>query len=73
MDDLKTMAALVDLRAETISRLFKAQIGISLTTFRNRCRVDRFLEIYGHGHRHTILEAALEAGFGSYAQFYRIF
>lgn len=72
-DDLQTVAALVDLTPETVSRLFKSQTGISLTAFRNRCRVDRFLEIYGHGHAFTMLESALRAGFGSYAQFYRVF
>ena len=29
--------------------------------------------LYGGGRRTTALAAALEAGFGSYAQFYRVF
>jgi AraC-like DNA-binding protein len=32
-----------------------------------------FLRLYGTGRRTTALAAALEAGFGSYAQFYRVF
>ncbi len=72
-DDLHAIAALVDRSPETVSRLFKKQTGITLTEFRNRCRINRFLELYGHGHTKTMLEAALEAGFGSYAQFYRVF
>ncbi|MEM8533997.1 MAG: helix-turn-helix transcriptional regulator [Chloroflexota bacterium] len=72
-NDLETVAALVGLAPETVSRLFKRQMGISLTAFRNRCRVDRFLDLYGHGHTLTMLEAATMAGFGSYAQFYRVF
>ncbi|NOK58439.1 MAG: helix-turn-helix domain-containing protein [Chloroflexi bacterium AL-W] len=72
-DDLETIAALVGLTPETVSRLFKSQMGISLTAFRNRCRVDRFLDLYDHGHALTMLEAATMAGFGSYAQFYRVF
>jgi AraC-like DNA-binding protein len=35
--------------------------------------LERFLEIYGRGRRVGALEAALEAGFGSYSQFYRVF
>jgi AraC-like DNA-binding protein len=35
--------------------------------------VERFLDIYGTGQRRTMLDAALEAGFGSYPQFHRVF
>ena len=56
-----------------LSRLFKAQTGFALTDFRNRVRMDRFLEIYGTGRRVSMLEASLGAGFGSYPQFHRVF
>ncbi len=56
-----------------LSRLFKQQAGISLTAFRQRKGVERFLRLYGRGARYTLLQAALEAGFGSYAQFHRVF
>ena len=52
---------------------FKQQTGIALVDFRNRQRVERFLGIYGTGQRLTMLQAAFEAGFGSYAQFHRVF
>lgn len=55
-----------------LSRLFAEQVGTSITDFRNRQRIDRFAEIYGDGSRLTMTAAALEAGFGSYAQFYRV-
>ncbi len=71
--DLKLLAHAVSLSPNSLSRLFKRQMGISLTTFRNRCRVELFLELYGAGQTRTMLDAALEAGFGSYAQFYRVF
>jgi AraC-like DNA-binding protein len=61
------------LSATRLSRLFKEQTGFALVDFRNRRRVERFLEIYGTGHRRTMLDAALEAGFGSYPQFHRVF
>ncbi len=55
-----------------LSRLFAEQVGSSITDFRNRLRIERFIEIYGGGERHTMTSASLEAGFGSYAQFYRV-
>jgi len=56
-----------------LSRLFKAQTGVSITRFRNQQRLERFFALYGRGRRTTALDAALQAGFGSYAQFYRVF
>jgi AraC-like DNA-binding protein len=44
-----------------------------ISWFRNQQRLQRFLRLYGTGRRTTALAAALEAGFGSYAQFYRVF
>ncbi len=71
-DDLPFLAHEVGLNATSLSRLFKRQMGISLTAFRNRCRVEQFLDLYGDGQVRTMLDASLEAGFGSYAQFYRV-
>jgi len=56
-----------------LSRLFKQQTGIALVDFRNRQRIERFLQLYGAGQRMTLLDAALDAGFGSYPQFHRVF
>ena len=73
VESLHTLAKEVGLSAETVSRLFKKQTGISFSRYRNRCRLDRFLHLYGDGYALTMLDAAREAGFGSYAQFYRVF
>lgn len=70
MDELARRSGLSTHR---LSRLFKQQTGIALVDFRNRQRVERFLGIYGTGQRLTMLQAAFEAGFGSYAQFHRVF
>jgi AraC-like DNA-binding protein len=70
LDDLAHRAGL---SATRLSRLFKEQTGVALVDFRNRQRVERFLDIYGTGQRRTMLDAALEAGFGSYPQFHRVF
>jgi len=70
LDDLARRAGL---SATRLSRLFKQQTGVALVDFRNRQRVERFLELYGTGQRLTMLDAALAAGFGSYPQFHRVF
>lgn len=70
---LSELAHHAGLSASRLSRLFKEQTGLAMVDFRNRQRVARFLEIYGTGQRHTMLDAALEAGFGSYPQFHRVF
>jgi AraC-like DNA-binding protein len=70
---LDRLARAAGLSASRLSRLFKRQMGMPLTRFRNRQRLERFLRIYGDGSRYSLMGAALEAGFGSYAQFHRLF
>jgi AraC-like DNA-binding protein len=70
--DLDELARIVGLSPSHLSRVFKGQTGVSITRFRNQRRLERFRVLYGHGRRTTALAAALEAGFGSYAQFYRV-
>jgi len=55
-----------------LARSFKAEMGVSLVEYRNRLRIERFFTALERG-RGSLLEAALEAGFGSYAQFYRVY
>jgi AraC-like DNA-binding protein len=71
--DLATLARAARLSSSHLSRIFKEQTGMSISRFRNQQRLQRFLRLYGRGRRTTALAAALEAGFGSYAQFYRVF
>ncbi len=71
--DLATLARAAGLSSSHLSRIFKEQTGVSISRFRNQQRLQRFLRLYGRGRRTTALAAALEAGFGSYAQFYRVF
>ncbi len=70
---LNELAHHAGLSPARLSRLFKEQTGIALVDFRNRQRIEKFLALYGAGQRMTMLEAALEAGFGSYPQFHRVF
>jgi AraC-like DNA-binding protein len=54
-----------------LARAFKIEMGMSIVEHRNRLRLQRFFRLVEAGH--GLLPAALEAGFGSYAQFHRVF
>jgi AraC-like DNA-binding protein len=71
--DLTDLARMVGLSPAHLSRLFTAQMGLSISRFRNQQRLDRFMRLYGHGRATTALAAAHDAGFGRYAQFHRVF
>jgi AraC-like DNA-binding protein len=71
--DLATLARAAHLSSSHLSRIFKEQTGVPISRFRNQQRLQRFLRLYGRGRRTTALAAALEAGFGSYSQFHRVF
>ena len=70
---LAKLARQSGLSASRLSRLFKAQTGVSLVSYRQRIYLQRFLKIYGQGRRRNMLQAATESGFGSYPQFHRVF
>jgi AraC-like DNA-binding protein len=57
---------------DAIGHAFKRELGVGLVAYRNRLRLRRFLELASTG-RLTLLAACLEAGFGSYPQFHRVF
>jgi len=44
---------------------------MSMTEFRNRCRLRRFFALYEP--EASLMTTALDAGFGSYPQFHRVF
>ena len=56
-----------------LSRMFRKQIGIPLSRYRNSVRLAQFWEHYKGPVQLTISEAIYAAGFGSYAQFYKVF
>jgi AraC-like DNA-binding protein len=56
-----------------LSRKFHEQIGVPLNRYRNSLRLSRFFQHYREDERKTITEAVYAAGFGSYAQFYKVF
>ena len=68
----KQIAARLDISLSRLARVFKAELGMSLVAYRNRLRMERFSALVDQGHT-NLLGAALAAGFGSYAQFHRVF
>jgi len=70
---LPELAARAGLSQSQLSRLFKAQTGLTLVRYRMLQRLERFRVCYGRGRRRNLTEAALAAGFGSYAHFHRAF
>jgi methylphosphotriester-DNA--protein-cysteine methyltransferase len=71
--DLGSLARRCGVSASYLSRLFKTQMGIPLTRYRNSARLARFWEACDDPRNGTVLEAVYSAGFGSYAQFFKVF
>jgi AraC-like DNA-binding protein len=70
LDELASQSGLSPSR---LSRLFKRQTGLSLVRYRQRFQIERFLKRYGQCQDRSMMHLALEAGFGSYPQFHRVF
>lgn len=56
-----------------LSRMFTRQIGVPLSRYRNSVRLATFVGHLRGPEKRTITEAVYAAGFGSYAQFHRVF
>jgi AraC-like DNA-binding protein len=66
------LARQLSISAGHLARSFKAEVGVSLVEYRNRRLMDRFFLAVERGNG-NLLNAALEAGFGSYTQFHRVY
>ncbi len=71
--NLRTLAYETRISPSQLSRLFKRQAGVSITDFRNGLRMDAFLANGDGQPASAMFQLAKEAGFGSYAQFSRVF
>lgn len=71
--DLNEIARHSGLSPSHLSRLFKEQMGTSISHYRNSARLTKFFGIYGNGKGRSLTEAIYEAGFGSYSQFFKVF
>lgn len=68
----RTLAVRLGVSTSHLSSVFHEQMGLSLTRYRNRLRIERFFtECDPSGG--NLLQAAFQAGFGSYPQFHRVF
>jgi AraC-like DNA-binding protein len=68
----KEIAAALNMSLSRVARVFKAIKGMSLVEYRNGLRLARFVALVDGGCT-NLLGAALDSGFGSYAQFHRVF
>ncbi|HLK88304.1 MAG TPA: helix-turn-helix domain-containing protein [Polyangia bacterium] len=68
----KQLAAALNTNLPHLTRVFRILMGISLVDYRNRLRLRRFEALLERGSA-TLKAAVREAGFGSYAQFHRVF
>lgn len=71
--NLKALSEKTRISPSQLSRLFKRQVGISITDYRNRLRLDAFVERCDVESEGAMFELARDSGFGSYAQFSRVF
>lgn len=65
-------ARLLGAHPSDLSRHFHRDFGLTLNAYRTRLRLLRFIQL-AERRGHTLLRAALEAGFGSYSQCHRAF
>jgi methylphosphotriester-DNA--protein-cysteine methyltransferase len=72
-DDLESLARAVGVSPSYLSRTFRKEIGVPLSRYRNSIRLGRFWKAYRRPQHTTLLDAVMAAGFGSYAQFYRVY
>ncbi len=71
--DLTALARKAGISPGQLSRLFKRQVGMNISDFRNHVRLQKFLRIRPQHKQKVLFGVAKEAGFGSYAQFNRAF
>ena len=55
-----------------LARTLKSEVGVSLVEYRDRLRLRSFFDHVGQSEA-SLLRAAHPAGFGSYAQFHRVY
>ena len=71
--DLGELARACNVSKSYLSRTFRRQIGLPLNRYRNSLRLTKFFEEYRQQDQKNLAEAMYAAGFGSYAQFYKVF
>ena len=67
------LARRVHLSPFYLSDVFRRQTGLTIPAYRNRLRLQEFFRRFQAHPEIRLLQHALDSGFGSYAQFYRVF
>lgn len=70
---LENLAKDAGMSVDHLGQLFRKEMNEGFVAFRNRTRLSRLDYVIEAQTNLNLLEAALEAGFGSYPQFYRVF
>lgn len=73
LHDRDAIAAQAGLSPSRLSVLFARETGQTLTEYRHRKCLQRFFHLRERNRYRTLLDLALDAGFGSYTQFYRVY
>ena len=71
--DLAGLAKTCGVSRSYLSTTFHRQVGVPLNKYRNSIRLSRFFDLYREMGRKSFAASAYGAGFGSYAQFYKVF
>jgi AraC-like DNA-binding protein len=71
--DFEALARQCGVSSAYLSRVFARQVGVPLSRYHNSVRLSRFLEYRRQHAGSSLTEAVYAAGFGSYAQFYKVF
>ena len=71
--DLSALARHAGMSANHLGQLLRTQTDMGFNALRNQVRLNRFFVLFARHPERTMLDAALAAGFGSYAQFHRVF
>jgi AraC-like DNA-binding protein len=72
-ESLSALAQKCDVSDAHLSRMFHQQVGVTLNQYRNSLRLARFWEDMHRAPDTNVTDAVYQAGFGSYAQFYKVF
>ena len=72
-ESLALMAKRLGVSPTRLGVIFRKQIGITMVEFKNQHRINRSLTMMSAEPERTLLSIALDCGFGSYTQFYRVF
>jgi AraC-like DNA-binding protein len=71
--DLRELARRCGVSDAHLSRTFARQVGVPISRYRNALRLRRFWDACHRTPAPNLTDAAYSAGFGSYAQFFKVF